>query len=205
MLPLKKVLIYSSCSRVILEEFDFQVRKSTDKEWRDEGDGEKLRNVHGISSGSTIISVLPGSRLQEVTRMLPIFSHTLELLKNDFSELTAVIYVAPNKQVEGYIRKAVGVWPVPVVMVPGVASCIKYNAFSASRVALCASGTAAVELQLARLPCVVAYRAHVLTGWFIRYKAKIPYISRPKIILNSALVPEALFEACTPSHMFFTQ
>lgn len=83
-----------------------------------------------IHEGSTIISVLPGSRLQEVTRMLPIFSHTLELLKNDLSGLTAVIYVAPNKQVEDYIRKAVDVWPVPVVLVPGVTSCIKYNAFS---------------------------------------------------------------------------
>ncbi|XP_073146359.1 probable lipid-A-disaccharide synthase, mitochondrial isoform X1 [Henckelia pumila] len=180
---------------------ELEVGKSTNQEWKVEGDGEKFRNVYGISSGSTIISVLPGSRLQEVTRMLPIFSHTLELLKNDFSRLTAVIYVAPNMRVEDYIGKAVDGWPVPVVLVPGDASCIKYNAFSASRVALCASGTVAVELQLARLPCVVAYRAHILTEWFIRYKAKIPYISLPNIILNSGIIPEALFGACTPSHL----
>lgn len=75
------------------------------------------------------------------------------------------------------------------------------NVMQASRVALCTSGTVAVELQLARLPCVVAYRAHLLTEWFIRYKAKIPYISLPNIVLDSDIIPEALFEACTPSRL----
>lgn len=73
--------------------------------------------------------------------------------------------------------------------------------FLASRVALCTSGTVAVELQLARLPCVVAYRAHILTEWLIRLKAKVPYISLPNIILDSAIIPEALFNECTPSKL----
>uniref|UniRef100_M0ZKN0 lipid-A-disaccharide synthase n=1 Tax=Solanum tuberosum TaxID=4113 RepID=M0ZKN0_SOLTU len=71
----------------------------------------------------------------------------------------------------------------------------------ASSVALCTSGTVAMEMQLARLPCVVAYRAHLLTEWFIRYKAIIPYISLPNILLNSAVIPEALFQECTPSKL----
>lgn len=71
----------------------------------------------------------------------------------------------------------------------------------ASSVALCTSGTVAMEMQLARLPCVVAYRAHLLTEWFIRYKAIIPYISLPNILLDSAVIPEALFQECTPSKL----
>lgn len=71
----------------------------------------------------------------------------------------------------------------------------------ASQIALCTSGTVAVELQLARLPCVVAYRAHLLTEWFIKYKAKVPYISLPNIVLGSPIIPEALFDACTPSQL----
>lgn len=71
----------------------------------------------------------------------------------------------------------------------------------ASQIALCTSGTVAVELQLARLPCVIAYRAHILTEWFIRYKAKVPYISLPNIVLDAPIIPEALFEACTPSRL----
>ncbi|KAL6518319.1 hypothetical protein OROMI_034020 [Orobanche minor] len=133
--------------------------------------------------------------------MLSIFSHTMELLKDVFPELTAVIHVAPNKHVEEYIRNAVRRWPVSAILVPGGSACMKYDSFSASRVALCTSGTVAVELQLARLPCVVAYRAHLLTECFIRYKAKVPYISLPNIVLDSPIIPEALFEECTPSRL----
>lgn len=75
------------------------------------------------------------------------------------------------------------------------------TALQASRVALCTSGTVTVELQLARLPCVVAYRANILTEWFIQYKAKIKYISLPNILLDSAIIPEALFQSCTPANL----
>ncbi|GFP91000.1 probable lipid-a-disaccharide synthase mitochondrial [Phtheirospermum japonicum] len=123
-----------------------------------------------------------------------------EKFRRDYG-ISSVIHVAPNKHVEEYISNAVYQWPVSAILVPGRSPCMKYNSFSASRVALCTSGTVAVELQLARLPCVVAYRAHILTEWFIRYKAKIPYISLPNIVLDSDIIPEALFEACTPSRL----
>lgn len=60
-----------------------------------------------------------------------------------------------------------------------------------------------MELQLARLPCLVTYRAHFLTEWFVRYKARIPYISLPNILLDSPVIPEALFQACTPAKVAF--
>lgn len=163
-----------------------------------EGNSEDFKNKYSVPSGATIISLLPGSRLQEVARMLPIFAKTMEQLKDSFPELITVIHVAPNRHVENYITGLIQKWPVPSILVPGGSSNLKYDAFSASRVALCTSGTVAVELQLARLPCVVAYRAHFLTEWFIRYKAKIPYISLPNILLDSPIIPEALLQACTP-------
>lgn len=58
-----------------------------------------------------------------------------------------------------------------------------------------------MELQLARLPCVVAYRAHILTEWYVRYKAKIQYISLPNILLDKAIIPEALFQSCKPAKL----
>lgn len=169
--------------------------------WKLKGNGEEFRRKYGISSGSTVVTLLPGSRLQEVTRMLSVFSSTMELLKNSIAELTAVVHIAPNQNVEDHINKVVGEWPVPVVLIPGGSPHIKYDSFAASRVALCTSGTVALELQLARLPCIIAYRAHLLTEWCIRYKAKISYISLPNILLDSSIIPEALFAACTPSKL----
>lgn len=54
------------------------------------GNPEDFRNQHGLHTekGATIVSLLPGSRLQEVTRMLPIFLNTMELLR----EIIILIY-----------------------------------------------------------------------------------------------------------------
>lgn len=62
--------------------------------------------------------------------MLSVFSSTMELLKSSFSDLTAVIHVAPNRHVEDYISKVVDEWPVPVVLIPGEISRLKYDAFA---------------------------------------------------------------------------
>lgn len=175
--------------------------KSPTRTMEIQGNGEKFKAEYGISSGSTVISLLPGSRLQEVTRMLPIFSRTMELMKDSLGELTNIIHVAPNRNVSDYISKSISVWPVPILLIPGGSSFTKYNSFSASKVALCTSGTVAVELQLANLPCLVAYRAHLLTEWIIHYKAKVPFISIPNILLDSPIIPESLFGKCTPSEL----
>ncbi|XP_059661149.1 probable lipid-A-disaccharide synthase, mitochondrial isoform X2 [Cornus florida] len=181
---------------------DLNLEKDTaENGWKVQGNCEKFRMQYGIPSGATIISLLPGSRMQEVTRMLSIFSNTMKLLKDSLPELTVVVHVAPNQHVKDYISRVVHQWPVSVILISGGSPRMKYDAFGASRVALCTSGTVAMELQLARLPCVVAYRAHILTEWFICYKAKVPYISIPNILLNSAIIPEALFQACTPSKL----
>ncbi|KAE8685905.1 putative lipid-A-disaccharide synthase [Hibiscus syriacus] len=172
-------------------------------EWKITGNGEDFRKKYAIPSGATVITLLPGSRLQEVTRMLPIFSNIMKLLKESFPELISVINVAPNQLVDNYIARAISNWPVPSILIPGGTPLLKYDAFTASRVALCTSGTVAMELQLARLPCLVTYRAHFLTEWFIRFKAKIPCISLPNILLDSPVIPESLFQACTPAKVAF--
>ncbi|XP_050101733.1 probable lipid-A-disaccharide synthase, mitochondrial isoform X2 [Malus sylvestris] len=166
-----------------------------------EGNCEDFRRRYAIPAGAKVISLLPGSRLQEVTRMLSIFANTMGLLKVSFPELVTVIHVAPNQHVKNYVAGMTNKWPVPAILIPGGSPHQKYDAFSASSVALCASGTVALEMQLARLPCVVAYRAHFLTEWIIRYKAKIPYISLPNILMDSPIIPEALFQACTPTNL----
>ncbi|XP_058210561.1 probable lipid-A-disaccharide synthase, mitochondrial isoform X2 [Rhododendron vialii] len=176
-------------------------KNNVENGWKVQGSSDKFQSKHEISSGATIISLLPGSRLQEVNRMLPIFFSAMKLLKDCFSELIMVIHVAPNKHVEDYINRVVHKCPIPVILIPGGSPHMKYYALSASKVALCTSGTVAVEMQLAQLPCVVAYRAHVLTEWLIRYKAKVPYISLPNILLDSSVIPEALFQACTPTKL----
>ncbi|KAL8240257.1 hypothetical protein R6Q59_013612, partial [Mikania micrantha] len=63
-------------------------------------------------------------------------------------DLTIVIHVAPNEHVENYIKKFVDEWTEPVVLVPGGSPHAKYDAFSASTVVLCTSGTVALLMEI---------------------------------------------------------
>lgn len=78
--------------------------------------------------------MLPGSRVQEVTRMLPIYANTVELLKETFPQLIPVIHVASNQHVENHIAAAVHKWPVPVILIPGGSINLKYDAFNVSSI-----------------------------------------------------------------------
>ncbi|KAF0920789.1 hypothetical protein E2562_037114 [Oryza meyeriana var. granulata] len=162
---------------------------------------EVFRQEHAISPDSTIITILPGSRMQEVARMLPIFLQTVQRLSHTFSELSLVIPVAPHRDVRAYVESVARSGPFPVVLIPGGTLQERYDAFNASRAALCTSGTAVMELMLAKLPCVVAYRAHFITECLIHLRNKIDFISLPNILLNSPIVPEILFRACTVENL----
>ncbi|KAK3404418.1 hypothetical protein EUGRSUZ_K00731 [Eucalyptus grandis] len=94
------------------------------------GSRESFWSKYRVPSGGTIISLLPGSRLQEVARMLPIFAETVKMLKSSISELLTVVHVASNQHVEDYVDGFVQNWPVPVILVPGGETQPKYEALS---------------------------------------------------------------------------
>ena len=62
--------------------------------------------------------------------MLPIFLKTMELLKGSFPELRVLMNVASNQHVENYISRVVHHWPVPVILIPGNSTDLRYDAFN---------------------------------------------------------------------------
>lgn len=81
---------------------------------------------------TTMISVLPGSRLQEVKRMLPIFEGALGILRKAYPEITAVIPTVPSVRVTKTVEDAVASWDVPAILLPGASQQQKYDAFAVS-------------------------------------------------------------------------
>lgn len=83
-----------------------------------------------IHEGAMVLSVFPGSRLQEVRRMLSVFEKTMEVLHESLPELVTIVHVASNWHVEKYINKALQKWPVRAILVPGGCANLKYDALS---------------------------------------------------------------------------
>jgi lipid-A-disaccharide synthase len=74
----------------------------------------------------------------------------------------------------------------------------KYDAFAASRVALAASGSVALELALARLPMAVGYRLNPLTEILLARVLKVRQVNLVNLLLGRPLVHELLGWDCTP-------
>lgn len=159
----------------------------------DRGDGPAFRNRHGIAALAPLLTVLPGSRRGEVHRLLPIFGGAVARLAVRHAGL--VVAVPVTETATEPVAAAVSAWPVRTILVRGQPE--KYDAFAASNAALAASGTVALELALARLPAVIAYRINPLTHALVRRIVKIKYAHLLNMILGREVVPEFLQQDCT--------
>ncbi|MGE5268451.1 MAG: hypothetical protein ACM3JG_02140, partial [Thiohalocapsa sp.] len=161
----------------------------------DRGDAAWFRARHGIAPGELVLSVLPGSRGGEVRRLLPVFGETLRLLAFGLGPFrVAVPTVATVAElVAGGVRD----WPGRPLVLRGAAD--KYDAFAASRAALAASGTVALELAMARVPMAVAYRLNPLTEALLERVLKVRQVNLINLLLGRVVVPEYLRAACAPA------
>lgn len=161
------------------------------------GDGAGFRNRHGIESTDRVVAVLPGSRKGEVSRLLPDFRATLERLQPTHPTLVAVVPTVAT--VRDRVAAAIADWPVRTVLVEGDAE--KYDAFAAAEAALAASGTVSLELALARLPTVIAYRLNPVTVALYRRLIRVKYVNLVNLMLDRMLVPELLQQDCRPDRL----
>ncbi|HVI53017.1 MAG TPA: lipid-A-disaccharide synthase [Candidatus Sulfotelmatobacter sp.] len=163
----------------------------------EKGDGASFRSRHGISAGAPLLCVLPGSRRSETSRLLPVFRDTVSLLSESRPGLRVVVPTVETVAAE--VEAEVSRWPVPVTVVKGRAA--RYDAFAASQAALAASGTVALELAMARLPMVIAYRLSPITAFLARRLIKLRFVCLINLLLDRAVVPELLLEDCRPDKL----
>ena len=161
----------------------------------DRGDGGRFRAAHGLAADDLLITVLPGSRRGEVRRLLPIFGAALDQLTELIGRFRVVVPTVAT--VAPAVGAAVGGWPGHVIVVQQPQE--KYDAFAASRAALAASGSVALELALARLPMVVGYRLNPLTETFLNRVLKVRQVNLVNLLLGRPLVCELLGPNCTPA------
>jgi lipid-A-disaccharide synthase len=144
-----------------------------------------------------LILVLPGSRFSEVRRLLPEFLATL-----DHAALrgTSPDYVIPTlAHLESEVRAMVAASGKPVRVVVGETA--KLEAFRSARAALAASGTVTLELALACIPTVAAYRVANWEAAIARRLITAPSAILPNLVLGENAVPEFIQEAMTPQRL----
>jgi lipid-A-disaccharide synthase len=139
----------------------------------------------------------PGSRSTEIRRHVAIFGAAIERFCALCGPIELVIPTVPH--IAAQLRDAVAGWAVTPKIVTEPAE--KWAAFRKARAALAASGTVTLELALASVPMVAAYRLHVIEAIIarlIRLQAKLPSVILANLVVGENVVPELLQEECTP-------
>lgn len=161
------------------------------------GSGARFRERRGIASDAPLLLVLPGSRVNEVKHLVGIFGKVVNKLSSEIPGLRIAVPAVPHMR--NLIEESVAGWSVPAEIITDDSE--KRAAFDASTAALAASGTVSLELALARVPMVIAYRAEALVGWFALNVLKIPSVVLVNLILDRPSVQEFLQGRCTAEEL----
>jgi len=132
-----------------------------------------------------IIALLPGSRKQEISRLLPVMLAVMP----KFPDHQFVIAGAPSFNV-AYYEEYLGGQTVPIVFGS------TYDLLSHAEAAIVASGTATLETALFNVPQVVVYKGGAISIAIARMVVSIKYISLVNLIMDKPVVKELIQEDC---------
>jgi lipid-A-disaccharide synthase len=142
-----------------------------------------------IVSSKPILALLPGSRLQEVKRKLPLMIEA----SRSFPHYQVVVACSINVG-EAYYRLYAD---DTVQLIFGKT----YEILNQSSIALVTSGTATLETALFNVPQVVCYKSSPLSFAIAKLLVKIKYISLANLIMNKEVVSELIQGNCTVDNM----
>lgn len=143
-----------------------------------------FRNKQNLND-QQIVALLPGSRKQEIERLLP---EMLSVMDN-FPDYVFVIAAAPTFD-ESYYQQFIGIRSARLVFGQ------TYNLLSNAHAAIVASGTATLETALFKVPQVVVYKGGAISIAIARLLVKIKFISLVNLIMDKKVVSELIQEDC---------
>lgn len=146
-----------------------------------------------------VLLVLPGSRAGEINRLLTVFADAVTLVRDRLGALEVVVPTVPH--LLDAIRTATAYWPTSPRIVVETAE--KRAAFRIATAALAKSGTVTLELALAGVPMVAAYKVSAIEYYAVGrgILKRLPSIILTNLLLGENVVPELLQHNCTAEQL----
>ncbi|MEN7974012.1 MAG: lipid-A-disaccharide synthase, partial [Verrucomicrobiota bacterium] len=145
------------------------------------------------------IALLPGSRRQEIERILPTMLAAAKRLETQFPNVSFMI-AAPNERIEKIVSEQIQLCqekPSRLNVVCGHARELMRQAAAA----IVASGTATLETALIGTPHILVYKTSAFTYWFARSVVKISHIGLVNIVAGRTVCPELIQQEATPERL----
>lgn len=135
-----------------------------------------------------IITLVPGSRMSEVKRLMPVFKEVVhQLVANGYKNYKFVIPTVETTA--SFVENSVKNWVVKPEL---VSSDKRYDVYAKTYIAIVASGTVSAELAMLHIPTIVVYKMNPITIWIGHMLVHIKWVSLVNILLKRAVFPEFL-------------
>lgn len=148
------------------------------------GKRELLSEIGLDREDSKIMSILPGSRENEIVTHLPLLLRCVDLVKREIPDLVVLMPLSDNTKdslIDRLLRP-----DTPLVRLRGRT----YDALSASDAAVVVSGSATLEAALLGAPAIVLYKISCFSYLAARLLVKVKYISLPNLVAGKEIYPE---------------
>jgi len=145
---------------------------------------------HNQLSAKKIIALLPGSRKQEISYLLP----DMLTVADQFPDHQLIIAGAPSFN-KFFYSQFLGNRDIPVLFNA------TYDLLKNADAAIVASGTATLETALFHVPQVVVYKGNAVSITIARMVIKIKFISLVNLIMDNGVVKELIQQDCNPQSM----
>lgn len=149
----------------------------------------------GIADGTPVVALLPGSRRQEIVRMLPAMREATAEIARAVPGTRFVLGLAPTIE-RGLVAQHLAGGP-PVEIVANQT----HDVICAADLALVTSGTVTLEAALLGTPMVVCYRLSLASELMVRLLIRVPWVSLANLILGRAVVPELYRQTTIDRHL----
>jgi lipid-A-disaccharide synthase len=144
-----------------------------------------------------VLLVLPGSRRSEIKHHMTVFGETLGRLQGERGPFELILPTMPHLQEA--IAEGVKSWPVQPRIVVGENE--KKAAFRIAYAAFAKSGTATLELAIAGVPMVAAYKGGAVETWIVRSMIRLNSVILANLVIGEDVVPEFIQQDCTPEKL----
>jgi lipid-A-disaccharide synthase len=152
----------------------------------------------GLSPVRPVVTLLPGSRPNEVRRILPVLARAVPLIHREVPDVQFVVARAPSLE-ERLFLPLQGVRDASLRV--AVVEQATDEAMAAASVVITASGTATVQAAMHGRPMVIVYGVSPLTYAIGRRFVKVPHYGMVNLVAGRRIVPELIQERFTPDHV----
>ncbi|MCK5245027.1 MAG: lipid-A-disaccharide synthase [Desulfobacterales bacterium] len=153
-------------------------------------------NKPPAKNGSRIVGLLPGSREEEVSRLLPVMTEAAERVSEQIQKTRFLLSVAPSLDRTRVEKMAAGC-KADISIAEGNV----HNVLRSAEIVISASGTVTLEAALFGAPTIIVYKVSPFTYWIGTRLVRVSHAGLANLIIGREVVPELIQDEASPENI----